>query len=778
MNKESISVVRDKFYNISNNVYLNLHRWFAIVAFLAGLVLIAGFLFSLGGYLIKNSSYAANARQVYLNMFYVAFVLSFGYAYILTKYFECKRVLFANLIGIALSVLVVLRFGVDSVAYLGYVSILMSLFFASHILNRFGLQVLENWYSRALLAICSTALVFVPYLYGQKINPESFVVKEAINIKGVGRIKVSVNNIDAQKIIHNFELLEGQGFDSTPHPVVLKKLNNGLEVYGSLGEDLSIACLFVETNTKHTSGISQGPVECDSMVGVDSKLALSQKIAYLKNLDFYKDDYRRIIFDNLDEVKISAGKSVSYPNLEAMLIRGYSMHHYNSILQGYGGGYFDSFYNQYGFGPISVGKSLRDLLSLTNFDSVYVSIYAVNLLLLLVIVIVFGLEPIILIGYIFSLLVVYEYSAILAPFLYAIRAFPSILIALLLISKYNNRVWGDAILGILFFVAGIYNKEYGLITIATALVTGFATKDRKFYCYSAISMSGFLTGYYFANSQHIEGANVLALLLGVGFGGFSSVVQLVWPALICLTVYCVYSSQADRRLDKGLLFATTFLILASVKYITNPSPNHISFLFIVLAGIVYRLKLLGSGYANVLGRYFVGFGFSIVLLGLKNFGTQSYNTDLAFEYVEAPFSKIFNVEKSLVNSANEIKAYVNDDGFCVIAQNDDFYSVFYNKKITSFLPNFSTNINSIVDVQKGLTALEDCTTVFVSKNLLGNDETDYVITNLYNLDPMLNKFVSGYLHNVHKLKYLAREYVAGRHADGETKLFFIYTNKN
>lgn len=735
------------------------------------LIFFAGYFIAL--HIARSGGYDFSRFVLAKNIAYFSLLGGCVTWYVLHKLNILKNHNFIVFSGIYLfvSVLFLLNKNDNALIYLTLTLIYLFSVYNKYVVNIIN-NIINKHYFKYIIFFLSIISVVGQYSSGSYLNSESYpqieIISEAIsdaNSKTWFEI-VEKNKINREILSQNHHILVGSGVKKRPHGFIFLDTKDGIKVAGNIGPDLSIACLFIDDNNKRIIG------ECERSVGVGNDSSVNEKINYLARLKYINGEYIERIIEASQHFELMARRQ--FPLFELMYIRGYIFHHYNSIIQGMSLPGIDSFYNQYGFGAIGISKSIGKIFNLSDFDSVYISIYLINALVLLMIVIRFGLNPYILTGFFGTITLIGVYSSILAPFLHTIRLLPIIAIIILKNdeeSKYNSL--NQFLLYLLFFISGIYSKEYGLLTGVSCLAVSTYFLDKKYLYYGVSVFAGLLAGFIFANKPMVEGANFIAIFLGIGFSDNVGPEFYVWVTFLIWIFYSIYKDSVKDRLNRYEFFLLSVTVLYSVKYVTNPSANHLALLLLIVSFYVASAVKKKVTYANKLVAFFIVMLLFMITSGIPVLLNQKFNLKYNVEYKDAWFSKIFKVDKGLAINGDSLRNLV-DEKTCLISEHDDFLQIYLKKNLTGSLPNLSTNINNLADVKRALLIYRNCQNIVVDKSLINNDGEKFMIKKLYNLDSRLNKFLSGHMHSREYLKYFTEEALLNKSVVSENEHFVQY----
>ena len=115
----------------------------------------------------------------------------------------------------------------------------------------------------------------------------------------------------------------------------------------------------------------------------------------------------------------------------------------------------------------------------------------------------------------------------------------------------------------------------------------------------------------------------------------------------------------------------------------------------------------------------------------------------------------------------------------VISRQDDFLRIYLNKKITGSFPNLSTNINSYNDIYLYAEDMKKYKRVLIDKDFLySHDSINYLFSNFYNSDNILNNHIKSYAMINDLYQILINQVINDRLVVMETNKFVVYELKN
>lgn len=747
----------------------HLSEYRLVISYLSMVVIVFGMAQPIALYAANLTGYVVSRVDMFKNIFYLSLLAGLFLSYIFSRIKWLVDDFYINVIVVVSTLLLLGVLGFGAVKNFKYISMgAVFLYLYLFVYHGIGKESRPTYVKYFALSLCAVVLV-LPILFGRHVNSESYVQKSLVKNKPDSAVQLSmvVSPKDIESVSNNYIAMVGSGFYSSPRGFWKESSQSSLKIMGNVGSDLSVACLFIDD-------YYLSPLECDQYLGIGSKLNIEEKKNYLKSLHYLDHEYKNQVLSAVEKCQVICGNFSNAALGKLMLVRGFVMHHYNSILQGFNGSAFDAFYNQYGFGPIALSKAISDIFGVTKFDSIYLSIFVLNAFVLVLLIALFGLNTILLFGYAASVFVVIEYSAILAPYLYFIRALP--LIVIMFVLTRANKSSCKILLLPLFFIAGMYSKEYALFTILATFSTAIASRSKSYFIYGLSSVLGLIFIFLLANQQGILGANFLYLFFvgnGSSYSDMLFVNWVLWPSLLVALVSVLYINREHALKDTTSVFLSLLLILASLKYVTNASFNHLSFLFLILAGLIFHMSSNCYERMRELKAYCFSITCVVFIIGIPSL-KQSFNLDQGVEYEVTHLSKIFVFDKGLVSNSEEIRGFVSKSDSCVISRHDDFISAYYEKNITGRFPNFSTNLNSIADFIEAVNVLNACRSVIVDRSLVDQSDKKHILSNWYNSNHGLNEYISGYILSGNGLEKFASHVVNVRSRTAETEHFYVY----
>jgi hypothetical protein len=538
--------------------------------------------------------------------------------------------------------------------------------------------------------------------------------------------------------------------------------------------DLTALCLLGDfSKNQGQMGIVQCRYKLKSVLnGRKDRLISATDEIPIQNNSIKKSIYDQINSLSLDNSFID--KSDDVENLaRLMFVKGAYFHHYNSIAHTINEASYlsDYFVNQYGFGPLFIASTIAKVSNLPIFDGIYLSIIVVNLLTFLILIFGLGINrknEIIWLGFAMSILMTYFISNVLAPFVYYVRYFPTVILALLLFNSTvrdvtikNNRNYIVVLLTCMFFIA-FYNFEYAILTFAGVLIAGLLTAETFYiglgFIFLALSLIPKII-LSLESTAASSGANYLAYLSGAGFGsGWGGTVYLFFASV--LAVYYIFFKEIQRvKVKTELIVLATIFSLLCVKVIWLGAVNHIGPLFLLLAFLVVGIKHSINdapdvkSYENVFNIY-SSLSLIILLVGIISWPNFYHNNKFVnVEYVRNSLSTFFSIQSGLSSKLIKFKD-IYRQGDLVLSPIDNALSLTVKKSVTGRFPDVSTNVNFPIDVfyvTKAYTAI-DISRVIVDQDVITTRKRQSIYYNMGKNSDELRDSYMDYLKNMTRLE--------------------------
>ena len=401
--------------------------------------------------------------------------------------------------------------------------------------------------------------------------------------------------------------------------------------------------------------------------------------------------------------------------LSVLTTRGYYFHHYVSISQTFNehSNVLGLFKNQYGFGPLILPYLAKNLFSLTNFDSIYFTTIAINLLALLLILLVmrrfsFYAQSFLMLGFTASIVTVNSTSFMMAPYVYYIRMLPLILIFLYLVyhvlkeTSFDKTVHNKCLFGFFLLLSTLWNFEYGVLTAGGVFLSGVVLRN------------WFLVWTSMASGTMVIIIKVIASIafgsdddVGTRYMGYFSVNAFDNPfdllatgffLFLGLLLFIVTRHGRRRKLPSELVLLGWLTLVGSAKMFFINAGNHIGPQLVMLAFLTLAIQhsLYGNKWVARAGA--VNFPdntrdrrFSIIAItffalylvwGIIRLDTHQLNNRIHFEsYERSQISDLFPTSATLTNKLKAFKG-VFKSGDLVLSPTDNVLHLYVGMPIT------------------------------------------------------------------------------------------------
>lgn len=537
-----------------------------------------------------------------------------------------------------------------------------------------------------------------------------------------------------------------------------------------LGPDMEWVCEFQDQTDSDTS--------CKYYLSNGDKVSLGQKIRYINGLHITPENLKYIIQRQYLQQEYSVPVlGDKYWLLLQMLNRGHVFHHYSSILDGLDTGLETSYYNQYGLAPLSVIYAISNVLNSSTFDSVFFAIFLVNFIALLAALLIN--KRLIYAGYITSLVVVICGSNYFAPMVYFVRYIGFLPFVLLLYFHRPCQLDAPKLIKcaayISAFIIGIAIKEYALIFAAASIFCYLIRKNSEYLKYLLFDIIGFICAIVFSHSEALHGTNFLSLIGGVGFDSSSGI-----PLAITL-FYSIYLAACLQKkyfvFDDSTFMQLVLICFMIVKFITNPSPNHLGPMIFLLSlsisnavflNLEFRRKVYVTTYL-----YFIG----MAIISTSGLFRINFTQEMqGLKYSIAHFTNAFHVDRNLLNKGLELSSIYRTNDF-VISRQDDFLRIYLNSRLTGSYPNLSTNLNTPKDISEYKNEINQSKRLIVDNSIANKAITDRLYSEYYNIDRKLNDHIKAYAEIDKKYNTLLLSVLRNRVATNRTEHFTVYEIK-
>jgi hypothetical protein len=483
----------------------------------------------------------------------------------------------------------------------------------------------------------------------------------------------------------------------------------------------------------------------------------------------------------------------THPLLANMLVKGAIFHHYNTVLQTIYLSHspMDFFGNQYGFGPLTLVKSIAKLFDLSYFDALYFSITLPSFLILLTLLLNVKAQNSklqVLFGFSMALLVTYGISNIIAPMLYFARYLPIILIAIYLFrmsTKEDDKKnkWSSFLFFILVVINAFYSFEYGLITGIAVLLVGLFYKDKFYLFVSSISLLISVIIKLFLTRSLLEGMSFITSIAGVGMGGGLGVISTLYLISTVALMIMFFYIKKNTQINKEMQLLFYILIALGFKVAWNASGNHIGAIFLIaslLIAATYTKTYSSVPGVAIMRSFYVFTNCLILLFTLINIlniqKVPSYHFD-SLDYTQASFSKYFKISKEVNKKIQSFKLIYNE-GDLVLSKNDDLLALATEQLITKPYQNVSTNINYPIDELHYFNAYAKAKRIVVDKSILSEQEIDYVARNFLNVNKQTDAYIYGYLTEQRKFKRIYLKLINSNFVQCEDNDYFVVLCSN
>lgn len=587
--------------------------------------------------------------------------------------------------------------------------------------------------TRTLLAtLLAVVALFYPVAASKYLNSESYA--------SIGEIERVAG--DFEKILTNQSTLIGINLDSSSANVFksnlrvaentpqmgligyynMKASDNGVEVGLSLdNQNLHLLCLLGDYTLVNARGSYLSLYECMTSIFSQTDHTRFASMRSILKIPITSTIIREQISSQVGKINIDnlrPKKGSEYENqLRYMFVKGAFFHHYNSIALGIGNaGDVESYFsNQYGFGPLILIKIVSMVAGLPIFDSIYIAVVSINILVGLLVVVIAqsykGWEKrLLFMGLGASVAVTYSISNVMAPMLFFIRMLPTILIFCLILFALKNgkevrhEKWIRSSYFFLLVLVALYNFEYAVLTCLGIVAAGIVLRDR-FYLLSGVSAAilALIMKYSFAKGGSSE-ANYAAYMSGVGLGDLS-VFTLAFSACAGIVLARIIKSWLDGRASPEIVVLSSIFIALCTKVAWMGSANHIGPLFLLMAILAVLDSRLESNGRSVMYRRsndfysFVVFCtlVSSLIISFRGFPHNSYIKSGNYEI--SKLSAIFKMSTDLKYKLEEF-AVLYKPGDLVLSPIDNALSLRVSARVTAPYPDLSTNLNAPVDFEK------------------------------------------------------------------------------
>ena len=661
-------------------------------------------------------------------------------------------------IGYLTSLLIFYAFGkLGAYKLVGAYSFLYLMYVYAH---RYIDYIQRFMHSRGWIAISYAMLavaVIMPLTIGNFINTESgfdrVYLEQATKGLPDNTIKITFSKNDLVEVSHLARPEKDDLFYQDFKPFVLKKNKDSIELFTTVGPDLTTYCYFLKDKAEFSSCL-------DELAGVAGN-SIYKKYAYLKNNPTTNDVIQERFVEAVDKAIATDGESLEGVSfLKLMFVRGNLLHHYSYIYSGMQEPGLQAFFNQYGLGPISIANAIKSFSGATSIDSIYITISIVNFLVAFGCVVLFRKNAFILFFCAMSILTVYLTSNIIAPFLYYIRFLPVVILGALYAKNINifseKRIGRNLAISFIFLLIAIYNKEYGLLVFAALVCAFLLTKEAACIKFAGIMSIGFIAIYSLVPQESSATSSLLTVLAGVGINPRLSIVSLIWFAMLAYLFWIVNRLYGKKKWDVQIIFWTSLLLLFSVKVAWAGSANHIGGLLLIYAMVMTGLNNNSGGGDTSLKITWL----SIAAAGMLALTIPSvsylkyFDQTQGVSYLKTNWSNKFKFSDYLVRKDEAFKKYASVTSYSLLSTQDDFLQMVNQVHQTGKYHNYSTQINFPTDALKIVGDIKKRDFILVDNNILNLDNVDFLKLKLYNKDKILNDYIKGYIVEIQKFNYL------------------------
>ena len=635
------------------------------------------------------------------------------------------------------------------------------------------------------IILISLATIFLIFAFPRYLNFESnFDVEKAlvtIENKSDNKVIIELQGAERQIFHRNMARLDNNILAGSIFSIIeIKSDNLTTELVSTIGPDLGWICALSADSLR----MEKNNLDSDCFkVLSSSTININVKRNFIQEMDLVGLDTYKVIQSSIDSY-IYNRPSLKPDNinlLKVMLNRGHIFHHYQAILEDLNVGISSAFFGQYGFGPLFIIQSIAQTFKLSNFDSIFISIGLINLAVFGFILCFYYKNSFVLVGFLLSLLVVMAQTEIMAPMLYFIRYLPSIVLVVLL-CKYDSwlpdkkRNFSIFTLYTLFFIVGIYNKEYAIFTIASLFATTIIYRSITYLKFLAATVFGLVSIYALSLQSFTENTNFLALILGVGYDSSLRINALLWMLFQFVFIVFIHYKIGLKKILPSSFFIYLLIIIFAFKYITHSHINHLGPLillqFILIDDLLTKYRL--GNVAHKVKLLTLTFFISLIVTQYSNLTSIAFKSQYNnVTYIENKESKFFMFDEDLISKFRALKQFSNYD-FALISNQDDFLGVLSQKVLTKSMPNLSTNLNTTHDFRKAYALYEHEKYILIDNSILDGRVVEILITSFYNRDSRLNDYIRDYARNVKILDYLAKKLILNRSIVNSNEYFTLY----
>jgi hypothetical protein len=698
----------------------------------------------------------------YKELFYRFLSIGFSNNKLLINFYILSTVFFSFILFYSLYGYLKLSYISLNIQHFTIILLLFSFLYFNKITEIFKIEINKNIYLILLNILCFSILftIFLPLLQDKYISNESTISAKAINniykknnfIENLIRIEVkNQNNIENIKnnltVYSNHVLFRDNIFN-----------DNFLQIYPS---EPQLLCLLIDDINENSNTLKvneyKGFLECYRYFYKlnNSYTHLESEISRFFNIrePNQRLEINKIIKENSELINSETYKILNLSYEEKNSIKyfigtsfhtGYIGHHFNAILQTINDS--DSVLklgtNQYGFGPLFLIKTIKNLFDFSGIDSLLVSTIFVNLLVFIFLFFYIKKLDIIIklyiyLGFYLSIAVTMSLSGVMAPLLYHIRLLPTVLLSIILFTrsidglKYSVK---DYLLIILILLsASFYNFEYGF-TLFLALFLSSIKNKKYVYIFPIILL--IFCSIIFKSIIPLDvneyGTNYINYLSRSSkFGSFD--LHLFLTIVIIIPIYYFsykYYSFLSNNFNKTSVFYITLFLLIKAMWVA--SGNHLASLFLLLSFLIAYFHLFhkeniinkeGDGLISNLfyltRNLFVYLLFITILVFFHTGKFDIKNNNLIYE--KSKFSDIFLISSDVISKV-EILESILKPGDVVLDTGDNILSLLLSKRLTYPYWDISSNLNTPLDIirikQKYLQLYNEGRGIIINKDLI------------------------------------------------------------
>ena len=691
----------------------------------------------------------------------------------------------------------------------------LALLIATICIGVFQFRELLKKYARVLLSglfgIVTLLLIMMPIIERAYINQESVIDSEIIissqkegsekkrNLEKFYSLIINPNANESQEtILINFIEVDEKKLIEIEHLKKLAKINNRVDdillpeifqdgVHTKLvtrldGLNRKNICYFVSDEyLAKVKNIRQCTSEILQLENYHDQLAFINANVVIDYKNALKGGIYKLI-NREDQAKALASqmdlKSAALEPINTLLnssVRGIFFHHYQAFIEkGFDLELSSMISSQYGLGPIIFTRLVKNLFSISAFDSILIGVIVSNLILFIYALSISlyikskdkDSNPLIIVfGFFIYISYIWLTFNIVAPSLYSIRILPHLML-LFAMPLIISRDWkkysyiGIFILYIFYVVSIFYNIDYGFMIFISGLVSSLLIKRYKWAISFLIPVLAYLCLKYILAGSDQPSKLLYYYLAGIGFSGeISTPFYIVAPAFLFLAYFLnnlSFNNLKDKFCINFVFYSACFSLLKGFWSTTLPQIASSFLLFYLffycldLAKIkTFKVSMLSVKTAYLF-RLFVAASILLLYFPLGAYQNFKYNNNYNIEYRNYPSLSIFwPTDARVINKIEEIKNLIDIDGkeIPIISNSDALYSLYFEKKIVSPFTDLSTFLVSDSDRLSASNYFRESKIQYIilDKALLESQNS---------LMPYQNKFTKQYaISNLYNSKY-------------------------